>query len=356
MSTLESLRDQLLSFVAPQPYEHFAWSKSLRALDTQEGVYQLKFQLGFYLHDPQHQIRDALLDHLGFSTDSAIVHFQSKVHTHQTQLPQVTVKGVRNIIAISSGKGGVGKTTTAVSIALALKQQGARVGLLDADIYGPNVATMLGCHTLPTLGKEGPFEPVLLHGLQTMSMAYLVDINEPMIWRGPMISKALQQLLHLTQWQDLDYLIVDMPPGTGDIPLTMAQKIPLGGVVTVTIPHEASYADARRSAEMFKKMKIHALGFVENMSSYQCSSCGHEQSLFGAESRSSEYFEQTMLGEVPINVHHSMSWVKQKPLMESSHAEPSMQCIYHNIAASVALNLSLLPRNYSQVFGSVVVE
>ena len=204
--------------------------------------------------------------------------------------------------------------------------------------------------------REGPFEPVWLHGLQTMSMAYLVDPHVPMIWRGPMIGKALQQLLHLTQWQDLDYLIVDMPPGTGNIPLTVAQKIPLAGAVTVTIPHEASYADARRSTEMFKKMTIHTLGFIENMSTYVCPSCGDESPLLGVEGEGSEALGQKKLGSVPIHAHHSMSWVKQVPLMECPQLECSLHAVYHKIAASLALSLSLLPKDYSAAFGSVVVK
>lgn len=353
---IDSFRQKLTTFAAKPPYHLVDWSKALHRCEPCEGGVQLYFRLGFYVHDPHHSLQNKLLAHLQQGSEQLSIAFEAKVQAHQTQLPQVHVKDVRNIVAVASGKGGVGKTTTAVSLALALKQQGARVGLLDADIYGPNVATMLGCHEVPSLGQEGPFEPVMLHGLQTMSMAYLVDAAVPMIWRGPMISKALQQLLHLTQWQELDYLLVDMPPGTGDIPLTMAQKMPLVGYVSVTIPHEAAFQDLRRSTEMFNKMNINSFGVIENMSHYSCPSCGNVQSLFRSGVDDTILPKGQLLGKVPINAIHSISWAQRVPCLENPGLGSDLHAIYHQMATEIAIQIALQPRDYAQALGSIVVE
>lgn len=354
MFTLETFRSKLSDFVAPSPYHEVDWSSLLQSCEVNEGECTLTFCLGFYVND--RVLLDTLASVCQEPQYSIKIVFNSKVQAHQTQLHQTSVKGVKNILAVASGKGGVGKTTTAVSLALALKQQGASVGILDADIYGPNVATMLGCHSCPSLGKQGPFDPVVLHGLQTMSMAYLVDPKEPMVWRGPMISKALQQLLHLTQWQELDYLVVDMPPGTGDIPLTMAQKIPLVGSVMVTTPHEAAYADVQRSFQMFNKMKIHALGLVENMASYRCESCGAQTALLGQSQLENHGLKDQCLASVPIHTLHGVSWAKQVPFMENKEVSPALLSVYHHLAMQIAIKIAARPRDYSSTIGPVVVR
>ena len=319
----------------------------------------IHFKIGFYLGDYQSKLQSELL---GFIQkrwpEIQKVTFESTIRAHQTQLTGQSVGGVKNIIAVASGKGGVGKTTTAVSLALSLMQMGASVGVLDADIYGPNVATMLGCEKVPHLGKAGPFEPVVLHGLQTMSMAYLVDITAPMIWRGPMISKALQQLLHLTKWQHLDYLIIDMPPGTGDIPLTMSQKIPTAGAVMVTTPHKAALSDVTRSFAMFEKTGIPVLGLVENMASFQCPSCGERTTIFSSED-AVDYekdYQVPLLSSLPINAKHSLSLVRQEPLLCSEALAFEDKNLYHQLALKIAASIAQQPRDYSACFGSVSVE
>ena len=219
---------------------------------------------------------------------------------------QPGMDNIKNIIAVASGKGGVGKSTTAVNLALALQAEGARVGLLDADIYGPSIGTMLGVPegTKPDTVDEKFFVPVKAHGLQSMSMAYLVTEKTPMVWRGPMVSGALQQLLTQTRWDNLDYLVVDMPPGTGDIQLTLAQKVPVSGSVIVTTPQDIALLDARRGIEMFQKVNIPVLGIVENMAMHVCSNCGHVEHIFGegGGARLSKDYNVNLLESLPLDM------------------------------------------------------
>jgi len=211
---------------------------------------------------------------------------------------------IKNIIAIASGKGGVGKSTTAVNIAAALSSNGASVGILDADIYGPNQPQMLGVVEEPEVQEGQRLNPLVRHGIQTMSMGYLVDKNTPMVWRGPMVTTALQQLFNNTNWKDLDYLIIDMPPGTGDIQLTLAKKIPVAGAVVVTTPQDLSLLDARKGLEMFNKVNVNVLGIIENMSTHICSQCGHAEAIFGADgaAKIAEECGVPLLGQLPLDI------------------------------------------------------
>lgn len=211
---------------------------------------------------------------------------------------------VKNIIAIASGKGGVGKSTTTVNLALALKTLGQRVGILDADIYGPNQPQMLGATEKPESKDGKSLEPVVAHGIQSMSIGYLIDINTPMIWRGPMATGALQQLLNDTQWDNLDYLLIDLPPGTGDIQLTLSQKIPLTGVIIVTTPQDIALLDVRKGIGMFEKVKVPVLGIVENMSLHLCSQCGHAEPIFGigGGEKIAQEFNTELLGSLPLDI------------------------------------------------------
>ncbi|MGQ7248923.1 iron-sulfur cluster carrier protein ApbC [Halomonas sp. V046] len=216
------------------------------------------------------------------------------------------MEGVKHIVAVASGKGGVGKSTVTVNLALAMAAQGFRVGVLDADIYGPSQAQMLGVGegVRPQAAGENRFLPLQAHGLQAMSMAFMVDIREPMVWRGPMVAGAFQQMLNQTQWDDLDYLFIDMPPGTGDIQLTLAQKVPVDGAVIVTTPQDIALLDARKGIEMFRKVKVPVLGVVENMSLHTCSQCGHSEPVFGeggGERIAAEY-DTRVMGRLPLSM------------------------------------------------------
>lgn len=211
-----------------------------------------------------------------------------------------SIPGIKKIIAIASGKGGVGKSTTTVNLAIALAQLGHRVGILDADIYGPNQPHMLGGAEKPVLLDNEKFKPVEKFGLQTMSMGYLVDSDEPMVWRGPMVVKALQQMLYFTAWDNLDYLLIDLPPGTGDVQLTLSQKTPLNGAVIVTTPQTIALLDAKKGLEMFRKVNVPILGVIENMSEYICTYCGHAENIFGKDGAVS--LGEAVLGKIPLDL------------------------------------------------------
>lgn len=215
-----------------------------------------------------------------------------------------SIPGIKNIIAIASGKGGVGKSTTTVNLALALQLQGKRVGILDADIYGPNQPHMLGGAEKPVLKDDETLLPVIRYGLQTMSMGYLVETEEPMVWRGPMVVKALQQMLYHTAWDNLDYLLIDLPPGTGDVQLTLSQKTPLNGVIIVTTPQTVALLDAQKGLEMFRKISVPILGVIENMSVYHCVHCGYDAAIFGKDGaeKMAAKCGVPLLGKIPLNI------------------------------------------------------
>ncbi|CBL46826.1 ATPase involved in chromosome partitioning [gamma proteobacterium HdN1] len=257
--------------------------------------------------------------------------------------PVPAMGGIKNIIAVASGKGGVGKSTTAVNLALALSQAGARVGLLDADIYGPSQPVMVGVPegTRPEVVDGKAFKPILALGLQTMSIGYLVTESTPMVWRGPMVSGALQQLLTQTLWDALDYLIIDLPPGTGDIQLTLSQKVPVSGAVIVTTPQDIALLDARKGIEMFGKVNVPVLGIVENMSIHICSQCGHQEAIFGeggGERIASDYHTR-VLGRLPLAMRIREQADGGKP---TAYAEPDSEIgrIYAALAASVGGELA----------------
>ncbi len=280
--------------------------------------------------------------------------------------PQKTRKGipgldnVKNIIAVASCKGGVGKSTTAVNLALALSAEGARVGVLDADIYGPSQAMLLGVDsdTRPEPFDEKNWRPVQVHGLQAMSMAFLVANNEvPMVWRGPMVSGALQQLLNQTMWQDLDYLVIDMPPGTGDIQLTLSQKIPVSGSVIVTTPQELALLDARKGIEMFRKVEIPVLGIIENMSIHICSQCGHKEPVFGHGGGESiaEKYQTRLLGQLPLSMLIREQSDSGIPALVAD-PEGEISAIYRDVARKLSAVLSQRAEAGAGAFPNISID
>lgn len=242
----------------------------------------VEIELGFPSHDHAAALSAALSERIAALGLKPSVDVRWRVQPHAVQKNLRPLAQIRNVIAVASGKGGVGKSTVAVNLALALQGQGARVGLLDADIYGPSQPRMLGTSARPTSPDGKIMNPVIAHGLQSMSIGYLIDDAQPTIWRGPMVTSALMQLLTETRWDDLDYLIIDMPPGTGDIALTLSQKIPLSGAVVVTTPQDIALIDARKGLEMFRKVDVAVLGVVENMSLFCCPNCGTQTAIFGS--------------------------------------------------------------------------
>ncbi|MDX1555964.1 MAG: iron-sulfur cluster carrier protein ApbC [Xanthomonadales bacterium] len=277
--------------------------------------------------------------------DSAVVNFSWKVAPRKVQGELKPLDQIRNIIAVASGKGGVGKSSTAVNLALALAADGANVGILDADIYGPSIPTMLGVGGRPeTDGKQ--IVPKRAHGLQLMSMGFLVEEETPMVWRGPMVTSALQQLLSETHWENLDFLVIDLPPGTGDIQLTLVQKVPVAGAVIVTTPQDIALQDARKAYQMFRKLELTVLGVVENMSTHICSECGHEEAIFGsggAEHMADQY-HVPLLGQLPLAARIRADLDQGQPTVVSDPDGPIARA-YRNFARRTAAELSRQPRN-----------
>lgn len=279
---------------------------------------------------------------------SAVIHLQWAVTPSKTQNNMPSLHRVKNIIAVASGKGGVGKSTTSVNLALALAKEGAKVGLLDADIYGPSQPMMLGIpqEQRPEFVDEKFFNPIFVHGIQTMSMGYMITDATPMVWRGPMVSGALQQLLGQCLWHDLDYLIIDMPPGTGDIQLTLAQKVPVTGAVIVTTPQDIALLDAKKGIEMFRKVDIPILGVVENMATHICSSCGHEEHLFGdgGGKRIADEYQAELLGALPLDITIRQGTDAGKPTLITD-PEGKIANIYSDIARKMAAALVMRGNN-----------
>ncbi|MEM7763721.1 MAG: iron-sulfur cluster carrier protein ApbC [Pseudomonadota bacterium] len=268
------------------------------------------------------------------------------------------LSGIKNLVAVASGKGGVGKSTTAVNLALALQQEGARVGLLDADIYGPSIPRMLGLTGQQPATADGKtMQPLEAFGLQVMSIGFLVDEAAPMVWRGPMVTSALNQLLQQTVWHDLDFLVIDMPPGTGDIQLTLSQSVPVSGAIVVTTPQDVALSDARKGLEMFRKVSVPVLGIVENMSIYRCPTCGEETSLFGqgGGDKLAEATGVPLLGELPLIPEIGITTDAGTPLVASSPDGETARR-YRQIAISAGLQLARSKRDYSSAFPNIVVE
>lgn len=280
-----------------------------------------------------------------------------KVEPHAGKTGLSALPNVKNIIAVASGKGGVGKSTIAVNLALALAKEGAQVGLLDADIYGPSQPTMLAAEGERPVLKDKKLQPIVRHGIQSMSIGYLVDADAAVVWRGPMLGKAVQQMLHDTNWEALDYLIVDLPPGTGDVQLTLCQKIPVSGAVIVTTPQDLALLDVARACEMFKKLNVPILGVVENMSVYHCPQCGHAATIFGqgGAKKLAQRFGLTTLETIPLNIEiREMTDHGNPPVVQAPDSQYAKA--FCTMARQVAANLALLPKDFSSRFPKVVVN
>jgi len=277
--------------------------------------------------------------------------------SHSVQKALKPLPNVKNIIAVASGKGGVGKSTTSVNLALALAAEGANVGILDADIYGPSIPTMLGLSGKPDSPDGKSMLPKISFGVQTISIGYLIDPDQPMIWRGPMVTGALQQLLNQTQWQDVDYLIIDLPPGTGDIQLTLAQQIPVSGAVIVTTPQDIALIDAQRGLGMFEKVNVPILGLVENMSIHICSNCGHEEAIFGQGGgvAMASKNKLDLLGSLPLDIKIREYADSGRPTVVADPGGRPAQ-IYKAIARKMAAKLAMRARDYSGRFPNIVIQ
>ncbi|MEM7431408.1 MAG: iron-sulfur cluster carrier protein ApbC [Pseudomonadota bacterium] len=324
--------------------------------DVAKATISLGFPAGGYLEQFRGQIEAAL------AAESAVkqteIEFQQEIRAHSVQRNLKRLPQVRNVIAVASGKGGVGKSTVAANIALALSAAGANVGLLDADIYGPSQPHMMGiAGQQPTSDDGKTMQPLAAHGLQVMSVGFLVDADTPMIWRGPMVTSALNQILHQTTWQDLDYLIVDMPPGTGDIQLTLSQQVPVAGAVIVTTPQDIALLDARKGLAMFRKVSVPVLGVIENMSTHVCSSCGHEEAIFGSGGgeQMAVDFDVTLLGQLPLSATVREQTDSGTPTVIAA-PESAAARAYRDAAIRMAASLAAQGKDYSSKFPNIVVE
>lgn len=320
-------------------------------------------QISIKLNYPWPQAEQILTEQISAVLRPLVPQLQLKLVVTQhifRHLPQNGVKSlpqVKNIIAVASGKGGVGKSTVAVNLAIALQMQGARVGLLDADIYGPSQPLMLGVTAKPVIREDKSMEPIVVHGLQTMSIGYLINHDTPAVWRGPMVSGALQQMLNNTAWQDLDYLVVDLPPGTGDVQLTLAQKVPVCGTVVVTTPQDVALLDVTKAIGMFTRVKVPVLGIVENMSTHVCSNCGWEEHIFGSQGGYTLAEQQgaKLLGSLPLELWIRIHADKGKPIV---YAEPDSKTAqeFLRIARQAAAELGRTARNLSVPLQNIVIE
>ena len=312
----------------------------------QGGVVNIQLRLGFFLNVTQvDRVIAQLSDYLYAQNMTQAFEFSVRcdVITHKVQSGLKPIKGIKNIIAIASGKGGVGKSTTTANLAIALQKMGARVGILDADIYGPSQPLIMGSFDNPKTNDKKKIEPLLRHGVKMISVGNLIDQNSAIIWRGPMVSGALMQLLNDTNWGELDYLFIDLPPGTGDIQLTMTKKIPLTAAVTVTTPQDLSLIDAKRAIAMFNKLDIHVAGIIENMSVHICQNCGTESAIFGAHGaeRLAKAFNLPFLGALPLDIVIREDADKGEP---TAIKDNQIAKFYENIALKLAANIAKLPK------------
>lgn len=341
-----AIEDAIRSYQDPYLQQDLLSTGCVKSLALNEGAVNLQVELGYPANGLTGGVAELLRSKITSveGVSQADVQVGWSVASAPVQGELEAFANVRNIIAVASGKGGVGKSTTSANLALALAAEGARVGILDADIYGPSVGMMLGIAdgTRPEVKNEKFFMPVQAHGIEAMSMAFLVTEDTPVVWRGPMVSGALQQLLTQTMWNNLDYLVIDMPPGTGDIQLTLAQKVPVTGSVVVTTPQDLALIDAKKGIEMFNKVNIPVLGIVENMAVHICSSCGHSEHLFGegGGTRVAEQFGVDLLGSLPLSMMIREQADSGSPTVVSE-PESQIAMVYRDMARRLAAELSL---------------
>jgi len=355
----EIIEQHLRGFSDPLTGQSILTTKALKNLSLINGDLQVELTLGYPAAGIKTQLERELSDYLETleGVEKAQVNISWLIKPHVVQKGIKPMNGVKNMIAVASGKGGVGKSTTSVNLALALLAEGARVGILDADIYGPSQPTMLGISGQPSSPDGKSIQPMEGHGLQVMSVGFLVADDTPMILRGPMVTQALGQLLNDTNWDDLDYLIIDMPPGTGDIHLTLSQTVPVAGSVIVTTPQDIALIDAKKGLKMFEKVGIPVLGLIENMSMHICSNCAHEEAIFGqggGETMAQEYGVE-FLGALPLDISIRLSADKGTPTV-AAEPEGRIAEIYRDMARRLTAALSVKAKDFSAKIPNIVIN
>jgi len=343
----------------PNTGRDFVSTKSVRKIEVDGSNVVVDLQLAYPAKSQHEALRKLVVGQLGGlpGIGKVSVNIGHKIASHAVQRGVKLVAGVKNIIAVASGKGGVGKSTTAVNLALALAAEGAQVGVLDADIYGPSQPMMLGITGRPESKDGKTLEPLEAWGVQAMSIGFLIDTDTPMVWRGPMVTQALEQLLKDTNWRDLDYLIVDMPPGTGDIQLTLAQKVPVTGAVIVTTPQDIALIDARKGLKMFEKVGVPIVGIVENMSMHICSNCGHAEAIFGqgGAERMCKDYNVPFLGGLPLDIQIREQADSGRPTVVAD-PDGKIAAIYKEIARKTAIFVAQKAEDFTAKFPSIVIQ
>ncbi len=353
------IENLLKNIIDPNSETDLVSARSVKKIIVDGAHVEVDLELGYpaksFIEGFERQITEKISALDGIT--SVKVNIGVNIVTHGVQNTLKPIANIKNIIAIASGKGGVGKSTTSVNLALALAAEGATVGILDADIYGPSIPTMLGLSGYPESQDNKTMMPKVSYGIQTISIGYLIEPDQPMIWRGPMVTNALQQLLNDTNWADVDYLIVDLPPGTGDIQLTLSQQIPVSGAVIVTTPQDIALIDAQRGLGMFEKVNVPVLGVVENMSMHICSECGHEEAIFGTGGGAAmaEKNNIELLGSLPLDMHIREFADCGRPTVV---ADPDSRAanIYKEIARKMSAKLALKSKDFSSKFPKIVIQ
>ncbi len=352
------VENSLKGWIDPYLGQDLVTSRMVRSIAVEGDRVELQLALGYPAAGFHPVMREVLADKIRTDTGARQVDVDValKVVSHAVQKSLKPMPGVRNIVAVASGKGGVGKSTTAINLAAALVADGARVGVLDADIYGPSLPHMLGLGGRPDIREGNRIVPKQAFGLQAMSIGFLVDEDQPMIWRGPMVTGALQQLLNQTDWDDLDYLLIDLPPGTGDIQLTLSQQIPVSGAIIVTTPQDIALLDAQKGLRMFQQVNVPVLGLVENMSVHVCSHCGHAEPIFGqggGEKMAAKYGTE-LLGALPLDLAIRERADSGHPIVIADPDGPVARS-YTDIARKMTARLALKARDYSARFPTISV-
>jgi ATP-binding protein involved in chromosome partitioning len=354
-----ALQPLLQAVIDPGSGRTLGEAKAIRAVKVEGADVAIDVELGYPAASQHGALRAALVAAAKGvpGVGNVSVGIATKVVAHAVQRGVQLLPGVKNIIAVASGKGGVGKSTTAANLALALAAEGARVGVLDADVYGPSQPLMLGASGRPETLDGQNMEPHIAHGLQVNSIGFLVDDDQAMIWRGPMATQALEQLLRQTRWQELDYLIVDMPPGTGDIQLTLSQRVPVTGAVIVTTPQDIALIDAKKGLKMFEKVGVPILGIVENMAVHVCSNCGHAEHIFGAEggAKMAAQYGTELLAALPLAMSIRAQADSGTPTV-AAEPDGEVAALYKALARKVAAKIAAQGKDYSAKFPSISIS
>ena len=355
---MDPIQTAIAAITLPHTQRSLGSEKALVSAEVRGNALHVVLRFAYPVVHLQAALTEAIAAATGHTAANIQLQIDSNIAIHKVQQGVNTIAGVKNIIAVASGKGGVGKSTTTTNLAIALSKMGARVGVLDADIYGPSQPTMLGVADLKPEQRDGKFIPVVSEsGIQTMSIGFMIDTDQAVVWRGPMVSQALQQLLFQSQWDDVDYLFIDLPPGTGDIQLTLSQKIPVTASVIVTTPQDIALLDARKAVDMFAKVNIPILGIVENMAMHVCSNCGHAEAIFGSDGGKAlaDKLNVPLLAQLPLSL----------PIREAMDAgqgatlhnkETAIADLYQQAAWQVALKVADMGRDFSGRFPKIVVE